>query len=57
MTIAEIRAAENAQLDVYASIYGENTTLTPAQNTAITDQLAEIAATVNPNHEYPPKNK
>lgn len=57
MTIAEIRAAQNAQLDVYAGIYGENATLTPGQNTEVTDQIAEIAGTVNPNHEYPPKNK
>ena len=55
--VSTIRQAINDQLDVYAGIYGENTILDPTQNTEITDQVAEIIATVNPNHNYPPKNK
>ena len=57
MNIATIRAAMNDQLDVYAGIYGESTTLTPAQNTEVTDAGAGILATVNPTNNYPPVKK
>lgn len=57
MNIATIRAAMNDILDVYAGIYGESATLTPAQNTEVTDAGAGILATVNPNNDYPPTKK
>ena len=55
--ISTIRQAINDQLDVYSSIYGEVTDLTAAQNTEVTNQIAEIAATVNPTNNYPPVKK
>lgn len=57
MTIAEQRAAVNAKFDEQASIYGENNSLTAAQQTEVTDAVAEILEDVNPNHKYPPVNK
>lgn len=57
MNIATIRQAINDQLDVYAGIYGESATLTPAQNTEVTDSGAGIMATVNPTNNYPPVKK
>lgn len=57
MNIATIRAAMNDILDVYAGIYGESATLTPAQNTEVTDNGASILATVNPTNNYPPVKK
>lgn len=57
MTIAEIRTALNNKLDEVAGTTNEHTTLTETANVALTDELAEILETVNPNHDYPPTNK
>ncbi len=57
MTIADLRTILSAALDGQAVIYGENSTLSSADNTAVTDELAAVLETVNPNHNYPPTNK
>lgn len=57
MTIAQQRQAVNDQFDVWADVYGETNTLTPAHQTEITDSVATILSSVNPNHTYPPVSK
>lgn len=54
MTIAEIRSAIKDELDAKALSFGENTTLTVVQNVAVTDGVAVVLETVNPNLDYPP---
>jgi len=45
----------NGLADKVAMFYtNENDTLTSAQQTELTDQLAAYLETVNPNHDYPP---
>ncbi len=57
MTIADIRAALNAELDTQAGTFGENDSLSPIDNTYITDRCAATLETVNPNNDYPPTPK
>lgn len=56
-TIADKRAAINAELDQIAALLGENTYLTGAQETDVTDKVAAKLDDLNPNHQYPPVNK
>ena len=57
MTIATIRAALMAELDLQAAQFGEDVNLSSTNNTIVTDKVAEIAGTLNPNSTYPPKAK
>lgn len=57
MTIATIRAALTTKLNALAATYGESAVLTADNNTAATDQLAQVLDDVNPNHQYPPVKK
>lgn len=54
MTIAIIRTTLTNKLNSLAATYGENATLSAGDNTSVTDQLATLLDTVNPNHDYPP---
>ena len=56
-TIEDIRTALTSALNDLAGQYGEDDPLTPAENTTVTDTLAEQLETLNPNHNYPPTNK
>lgn len=53
MTIETIKAALVAKCESLELIYGDGD-LNPANNTSVTDELATVLETVNPNHDYPP---
>lgn len=57
MNIETIRANQTAVLNAKRDLYGEQTQLTPEQQTEITDALAAELDDLNPNHQYPPVNK
>jgi len=56
-TVQQIRTALTAVLDAHAALHGETTELSELDNVALTDELAGVCETVNPNHDYPPTNK
>ena len=57
MNLENIFAPLEAKKAELIAIHGLTNELTETANVAITDELAEILNTVNPNHDYPPTNK
>lgn len=57
MNLENIFAPLEAKKAELVALYGLTNELTETANVAITDELAEILNTVNPNHQYPPTNK
>ena len=56
MNIPTIRESINAKLDLLQENIGTSA-LTSSGIDTVTDSVAEILNTVNPNHDYPPVNK
>ena len=52
-TIDNIKDALLSRINALKEIYGAGE-LSNYDNTAVTDSLAEVLETVNPNHDYPP---
>jgi len=56
MTIDDILSALSAKADDLKGVYGTGN-LSAGENTNVTDELAKVLETVNPNHDYPPVPK
>lgn len=59
MTAGTIKTQLTTSINSYLTAHGldDASVLTDSQNVALTDQLAGVLETVNPNHGYPPTTK